>query len=210
MYTFLINEDNSLTASVIERIMERSKLVDSLHFLADTTYKNVDMTDYEVRLEYVLPVSKRYRSELLIKSDELYKNKLEYVLPFDTTLTSEPGDIEIQLTFTNVVMTADGDTVQYVRKVGPGVIHIVAIKNWSELIPDSALDVVDQRILKLSAAMKELEAQATAIIDTKADSMIYQDDKLQLTSNGVPIGAAIDFANGKPTDEDGNIKVIEF
>lgn len=39
MYTFLINEDNSLTASVIERIMERSKLVDSLHFLADTTYK---------------------------------------------------------------------------------------------------------------------------------------------------------------------------
>ena len=28
MYTFLINEDNTLTASVVERIMQRSKLVD--------------------------------------------------------------------------------------------------------------------------------------------------------------------------------------
>lgn len=45
MYTFLINEDNTLTASVVERIMERSKLVDNLHFLADPTYKNVDMTN---------------------------------------------------------------------------------------------------------------------------------------------------------------------
>ncbi len=210
MYTFLINEDNTLTASVVERIMERSKLVDNLHFLADPTYKNIDMTDYTVRLEYVLPISKRYRSEILTKSEELYKNKLEYVLPFDTTLTSEPGDIEIQLTFANVDMTADGETVQYVRKVGPGVIHIIPIQKWSELIPDSALDAVDQKILKLAAAMKEVSAQANAILDTKADSMIYQDDKLQLTANGTPIGAAIDFLDGKPVGEDGTIKVVEF
>ena len=32
MYTFLINEDNTLTASVVERVMQRSKLVDNLHF----------------------------------------------------------------------------------------------------------------------------------------------------------------------------------
>lgn len=45
MYTFLIGADNTLTASTTERIMQRSKLVDSLHFLADPTYKGVDMTD---------------------------------------------------------------------------------------------------------------------------------------------------------------------
>lgn len=28
MYTFLINEDNTLTSSVVERVMQRSKLVD--------------------------------------------------------------------------------------------------------------------------------------------------------------------------------------
>lgn len=77
MYTFLINEDNTLTASVVERIMQRSKLVDNLHFLADTTYKGIDMSSYTVMLEYVLPVSKNYKTEILQKSAELYKNKLE-------------------------------------------------------------------------------------------------------------------------------------
>ena len=35
MYTFLIGDDNTLTASVTERIMERSIMVDNMHFLAD-------------------------------------------------------------------------------------------------------------------------------------------------------------------------------
>ena len=91
MYTFLINADNSITASLTERIMQRSKLVDSLHFLADTIYSGVDMTEYTVLLEYKLPVSKSYKTEILKKSTELYKNKLEYKLPFDTNLTSEAG-----------------------------------------------------------------------------------------------------------------------
>lgn len=72
MYTFLINENNTLTCSVQDAIMERSKMVDKLHFLADPTYKGVDMTDYTVNLEYVLPISKRYKTEILTKSDELY------------------------------------------------------------------------------------------------------------------------------------------
>ena len=60
MYTFLINEDNTLTASVVERVMQRSKLVDNLHFLADTTYKGFHMSIYTVILEYVLSVRNNY------------------------------------------------------------------------------------------------------------------------------------------------------
>lgn len=129
MYTFLINEDNTITASMTERIMQRSKLVDSLHFLADPTYKDKDMSEYTVMLEYVLPVSKRYKTEILERSKEPYKNRLEYKLPFDTNLTQEAGDIQFQITFTNVDMLGDGSTVQYVRKTGPGVIHIAAISD---------------------------------------------------------------------------------
>ena len=112
MYTFLIGEDNTLTATVVERIMERSKLVDSLHFLAEPTYKDVDMSDFVVMLEYVLPISKKYKTEILELSDERYKYMLEYKLPFDTALTSEPGDIEIQLTFAKVELSADGEGPQ--------------------------------------------------------------------------------------------------
>lgn len=210
MYTFLINENNTLTCSVQDAIMERSKMVDKLHFLANPTYKGVDMTDYTVNLEYVLPISKRYKTEILTKSDELYKNKLEYILPFDTDLTSEPGDIQIQLTFLAVTMDSDGTTVQHVRKVGPGVIHIVPIQNWSDLIPDAALSSVDQRLLAAEAMLKALSDRNAAIFDSKADNLSYIDQKLQLTANGKPIGNAVKITQESVETEDGSLRVVEF
>lgn len=120
MYTFLINEDKTITASLTERIMQRSKLVDNLHFLADQTYKGVDISDYKVILEYVLPVSKRYKTEILQKSKDLYKNRLEYLLPFDTVLTSEAGDIEFQL---------DGAKQSSVSIKGTGITTVMTDEN---------------------------------------------------------------------------------
>lgn len=213
MYTFLIGEDNTLTATVVERIMERSKLVDSLHFLADPIYKETDMSDFTVMMEYVLPVSKKYKTEILEKSEELYKDMLEYKLPFDTALTSEPGDIEIQLTFTNVTLDADGKSTQYVRKVGPGSIKIVAISTWSDIIPDEALSAVDQRLLAAQALMKALNEQNNAIMKSKADSLRYKDNLLQLTAQGTPIGTAVKIVSsdsGSTDPEDGTIRVVEF
>ena len=210
MYPFLINEDNTLTCSVEERIMERSKMVDNLHFLADTTYKGVDMSDYIVLLEYLLPVSKRYKTEILTKSDELYKNKLEYVLPFDTNLTNEPGDVQIQLTFSNITMDPDGKTTQHVRKVGPGVVHIVPISAWSDVVPDATLTAVDQRIIALEALAKTLQERNQAIFDSKADNLSYDDHTLQLTSNGKKIGNAIKITTESVETEDGTMRVVPF
>ena len=94
MYTILLNESNELTTSVRERIMQRSKLVDSLHFLVDPIYKGINMSDFTVMMEYILPISREYKTEYLVKSDALYKEKLEYKLPFDTCLTKEAGKID--------------------------------------------------------------------------------------------------------------------
>lgn len=214
MYTFLINEDNTLTASVVERVMQRSKLVDNLHFLADTTYKGIDMSNYTVMLEYVLPVSKNYKTEILQKSAELYKNKLEQVLPFDTELTSEVGDIEIQLTFANTEMDSEGRITQYVRKVGPGVIHIMSINNWSDMIPDSALSSLDQRLLMMISQTKALNDQMNAVINNKADGLSYKNSILQLLSQGNPIGNAVKLSSDSSGDssggQDGTIRVVEF
>lgn len=180
MYTFLINENNTLTASLVERIMERSKLVNNLHFLAGQTWQGLNMADYTVLLEYVLPVSKRYKTEILTKSKELYKNRLEYILPFDTNLTSEPGDIQMWLTFATVDMTEKGQTIQRVRKVGPGVVHIIPVDNWAEMIPDEALSSLDQRILELIALNKSMYDQLNTNLDGKADNIKYQNNILQL------------------------------
>lgn len=210
MYTFLINADNSLTASVTERIMQRSKLVDNLHFLADTTYSGVDITDYTVLLEYKLPVSKSYKTEILKKSEELYKNKLEYKLPFDTNLTSEAGDIEFWLTFSDVEMTPEGETIQRVRKIGPGVVHIIPISNWADVIPDEALSSLDQRLIEMIAMNKSMYDQLNINLDGKADNIKYQNNILQLTSNGKEIGNAVEIAGGSSGTDSHTMRVVPF
>lgn len=211
MYTFLIGDDNTLTASVTERIMERSKMVDNMHFLADQIYKDVNMSDFTVMLEYVLPISKKYKTEFLKKSENLYKNKLEYLLPFDTNLTSEAGDIEIQLTFTKVEMNSEGKTIQYVRKVGPGIVHIIPISKWSDIIPDEALSTLDQRIIALEALNKAMTDRFNINLDNKADNLMYDDEhRIQLTSNGMPIGNAIKITTESVEVEDGSLRVVQF
>lgn len=195
MYTILVTQDNELVTSVKERVMQRSKLVDNLHFLLDPMYKEIDMTDFVVMMEYILPISKEYKSEILIKSNELYKEKLEFKLPFDTSLTKEAGDIEVQLTFTKVDLDTKGNNVQYVRKTSPTTITIIPISAWSDIIPDSALNAIDQRIVETQAQIKALEELNNVIATTKADNIVLDEEthELYLTSSGTAIGNRIDM-----------------
>lgn len=198
MYTILVNQDNTLTTSVKERIMQRSNLVNSLHFLVDTMYKDIDMSDFTVTLEYVLPISKEYKTEILVKSEELYKDKLEYKLPFNTKLTKENGDIKIKLTFIKVDLDADGSDRQYVRKTSETTIHITALSAWSDIIPDEALTPLDQRIIALEAVanqLDELHQESYEEINKKADNinLDVENGKLCLISNGEKIGTPINL-----------------
>lgn len=194
MYTILLNESNELTTSVRERIMQRSKLVDSLHFLVDPTYKGIDMSDFTVMMEYILPVSRKYKTEILVKSDVLYKNKLEYKLPMDTNLTKEAGKIEVQLTFIKVELDADGNPIQRVRKTSPTTITIVPISAWSDMIADSALTAIDQRLIQVDAAIAAMNDMNNHLNETKADNIILNEETntIQLSANGMPIGDAIE------------------
>lgn len=200
MYTILVTNDNELRVTVKERIMQRSKLVDSFHFLVDQLYKdNIDMTDFTVTMEYVLPVSKKYVTEtLVLKLDEeskpaLYKDKLEYCLKFDTNLTAEAGDIEVQLTFTKTELDEEGVATQYVRKTTPCTITIVPITAWSDIVPDGALTALDQKILKIDEQIKALSDSAMLLVQDKADNIMLDTEthEIYLTANGEPIGDRI-------------------
>lgn len=215
MYTILVTEDNELITSVRERIMQRSKLVDSLHFLVDQIYKEIEMIDFTVVLEYISPQSKEYHTEILTLSDELYKDKLEYKLPFDTALTKEAGDIEVQLSFTKVDLDADGNNMQYVRKTSPVNITIVPISAWSDIVlTDGSLTALDKRCLQLEGKIKELEEISDVYNSEKADNINLDDEskEIYLTSKGNVIGNRISINNlgdsiAKNTD-DGLIQVI--
>lgn len=216
MYTILVNDSNELITSVKERIMQRSKLVDSLHFLVDPLYKGISMSDFTVTMEYILPISREYKTEGLVKSDELYKSKLEYKLPFDTCLTKEHGKIEVQLTFTKVELNPDGEPIQYVRKTSPTTITIVPISAWSDVIADNALTALDQRLLQVDAMLNAVNEMNMYLEETKADNIVFDEtgEYIQLTACGKPIGNKIKFniaTSGIAAihiDEDGNLVAV--
>ena len=216
MYVILVNNDNSLYAPVKERIMQRSKLVDNLCILSHPIYKGYDMTNCSVLLEYILPVSREYRSEILTLEDEMYEDHLKYVLPFDTALTSEAGKIELQLTFALADLDESGRAIQRVRKTDTITIDIVPISAWSNIIPDNALTAIDQRLIMADAQIKALNDISNVLNESKADNLRYNTttSELQLVSGNKAIGNKVIIVSC--TGEDSNdgqndcVPVVEF
>ena len=215
MYTIVVQDTNTMLVTVRERIMQRSKLMDDLHFLVDPLYKDeIDMTGFTAVMEYILPVSREYKTELLTLSEELYKDKLEYKLPFDTKLTKEAGDIEIQLSFTKTDIDEDGLSYQYVRKTSPCIITITPVSAWSDIIPDSALTALDQRMIKVDAQIKALSETGDIMAATKADNIVLDNEthELYLTANGNKIGDKIHLTDLGDTlvesSEEGLVQII--
>lgn len=191
MYTILVNPDNTLYGSQKSRVMQRSKLVDNLRFIVEPTYNDIDMTTATVMLEYVLPVSRKYKTVLLVLDDERYNGcYLQYKLPFDTDLTSEAGSLELQLTFAYVEMNYNGVGIQRVRKTSSTTIEIIPITAWSDIVPDDALLSLDDRLIKIDAQMRAMNDYLDVIDSNKVDNLVYDDvnETLQLSSKGVGIG----------------------
>ena len=237
MYTILVNKNNTLTTSNRTNIMHRSSMVDSLRVLVDPYYEfndttTLDMSEFICTMEYVLPVSRKYTTEVLISQGELYKERLDYRLPVDTKITSEAGDVEVKFIFTKLEMLDDGMMKPRVRKTSSTVVKIIPVEAWSDYIPDANLDSIAQMMLMLQGKIEQEKAYAEIIATTKADGIAKDEttNEIYLTANGVEIGNRItdsdsgideegipnvDFGYGvdsdKPEDSDENgYDVVKF
>mgnify|MGYP001055722476 CR=1 FL=1 len=190
MYVILVNDDNTLYGSHKEKIIQREKLFNKMCFLVAPYYNGYDMSQCTVTLRYLLPISREFRTETLALSEDKYEEYLKYVLPINTDLSKEHGDIEMNLTFTMLDTDDDGNIVQRVRKTTNGIITITPIPNWDSVIPDASLMALDQRILKQDAQIKALESLASALDTNQVDNLVYDDesDTLQLTARGIGVG----------------------
>lgn len=215
MYTILVNDRNEIVTTVKQRIMQRSKLVDTMQILVNPIYNGLDMSKFTATLEYMSPQTQTYRTDTLVLSDDLYKEKLEYKLPIDTKITKEAGDVEITITFTYVEMDDLGNITQRSRKAGPGHITVIPHQAWSNLIPDEALTAIDQRLIQAEMLIQAANDYNSYLDETKADNIILneEDGTVQLTSNGKVIGDVIgwtsagDIVTDVVIDENGNLIV---
>lgn len=232
MYVIIVGDDNSLYGSCKERIMQKEKMFNKLCFLVPPHYKGYDMSQCTVTMRYLLPISKNFITETLVLADEKYEEYLKYTLPIDTNFTKEWGEVQLNLTFTMVDVDDNGNFVQRVRKTDNYFLKITELPDWDKFVPDSALEALDQRILKQDAQIKALTELAGAFegnIDI-VDNLVYDDinSTLQLSSKGVGVGdkvsvkdmldegaPVVDFnskSENKPNDDNNSIKdnVVEF
>lgn len=173
MYTVLIKNDNTAIVTERQRIMQNSKLVDVLQIVVPKLYNDLEMAQYNARIEYLTPINHKLGYVELEIADADYKTDyLLYKLKLDTNLTSEVGDVEFSMTFIEVSMSEDGTVETPVRKIDPFKMTVIPIANWF-VAPDSALSELDQRIIANQEAIK-------AIADLQSVSALSKLDDIKL------------------------------
>ena len=204
MHTMLINDYNMITTTNAERIVQRSKLANTIRILVPCEYHGIYMNECLAILYYRLPLSGELKSKELTPSAELYKDKyVEYQFPVDTWLTSEYGDVQIELKFYKVSMTGQINVNQYVRKVTGGIIHISSSKDWASNVADSLLDTLDQRIIQLMMVQNRQDEMMNETQFNCASSLAVTDGKIHLVDAiGEQKGEAIDIILPRTIDDD--------
>ena len=208
MYIVVMQKDKSLLATVTTKLYQHENLVDKIFFLFPEEYHGLYLSECTAVLKYVDQGNVPH-VEILEKQNELYKNKLQYFLPVDSSLTKFAGDIKLRVTFTKTDMEVQK---QYVLNTGEITISISPLSDYYAYVPDESLEIVDQMIGKLDAKIAATQAIAEIYDKKKADNLSYEDDKLQLLSNGEKIGNAITIISGDSPSPGGGteIEIVEF
>ena len=187
MYTFILNKDKSLLATERIKIYQREKLVDKVQFILPQSYEEIDLTNKNVSiiLKYV-DQEGNAQSEFLVKDDELYKdNYVRCELPIDTNITKFAGNITLHLT---IIYLDVENQINQVMHSSETILTISPLKDMYVNINDKSLEILDQKIIELQASIEAANILNESIDKNKADDLSYEDNTLQLMSNGKKIG----------------------
>lgn len=215
LYTILINDDHSFSHSNKKRIMRRSNMIDTIRFLVKPMYgvgaTKLDMTKVNVVLEYVTPILRNYKTIKLEPETELYKNRIQYLLPLDLSFTSEPGDLELTINFSYLSQDEDGKFVEQVRPIGSTILEITDTPNWSDYIPTTDLDNIAQ-IMLANQAIAEQNRINAELIKTEMPKSLAKDENNNIylvNEDGIKVGESVVDDSGNCDYEDG-VPVVDF
>ena len=183
MYTLKITDENTVTTTVKETLMERSNYVDKIQIVTSKMYREqIDMSAATVYMKYKLPVSNKIKlTQLTVNNLEYETNYIHYLIPVDAAITAEAGDIEVSFTFLKLIANEDSTYTSYVRKTTSGVIHITPLVQFDKYEPSEMFTEVDQRLLVLEGLIKDLDAQNKAAYEGMVKDIRLDTDKKKIT-----------------------------
>lgn len=187
MYTLKITDENTVTTTVKETLVERSNYVDKLQIVVDKMYRDqIDMADTTAYMKYIMPVSKKIKMTQLIANDLEYEDDyIQYLVPMEAYLTAEAGDIEVSFSFYKLVTNEDDSVTSYVRKTLPGVIHISPLAAFDKYEPSEFLDEIDQRLLVLEARQKDIMALNEQLYEEMVRDIRLDKDNRKVTLTNI-------------------------
>lgn len=188
MYTLLLNANNTVSATNVTGVkIIQNSASNTVQFLSPAVDdEGNDLTDAVMQLEYIYPVSKEYGVKYLMPSSVNYKPnyELQYLLPMDTGMTKEAGNIRFVVTFMKLIETeGDPQLKEYVNKHIEGSIPITEGSKWQMYIPDDLLLPLDQRILKLEAQQALLTGLAGKLETTQPANIALDHERIKLTND---------------------------
>lgn len=204
MYTIIMDKYKQLNTTIKTILYQRENLTEKIQFLIPEYYNEIDLKEYAAILKYV-DQSNISHAEILESNEELYKGKIRYILPVNSELSKFSGDISIRITFTKIDMDTQ---TQYILHTGETSITISPLKDYYTFVPDESLEFVDQLVGNLEAKLEATERIVEIYNSEKADNITYENNDIQLTSNGKKIGNSITISDGSIVADGFN--VIEF
>ena len=189
MYTIIMNKDKSLSTTVRQVIYQRDKLVDKIKFYIPTTYEDISLEDFTVRLKYIDQNGTAHAEDLApVESDK--DGFMKYTIDIDTDLTRYAGTIHIHLTLNKVDME---EGKEYSLNTGETTITVTPLSDYYGFVSDPSLSVIDQKMNELNVKLDAIDKIATSYDETKADNIKLdkESSEIYLTSHNKQIGDKI-------------------
>lgn len=193
MFQVLIRSDNTTIVTENQRIMQNSKLVDTLEIVVGKEYNGLSMAECTAYLEYLTPINHKIGQVVLEIADENYENDyLLYKMKIDINLTNEVGQVQFRVHFIQVEMNEEGKVITPVRQTDSFIMTVIPISDWMTL-PDNLLSDLDQRLIVMQQTNKAMADLQNTLAEDKLDDikLDVEAGTLYGTSGGVRKGTGV-------------------
>nr|DAZ49990.1 MAG TPA: BppU domain protein [Caudoviricetes sp.] len=192
-----LDDDKTLSITVNGKIYRGDNLNQKITFLMPKTVDEVDMLEATPYLCYI-------RADgvadivALDRLGDTYKDAFyQYVLPVSCRLSKFPGEVCAWLQIFSG--TPSNPTI---AKSGECLLYVEESKNMDDYICDHQLSAIYALQKQTETAEDSMETMRTEM-EKKGDSLVYDVEKkiLQMSSNGKPVGDAVDMSEMVNDDE---------